>query len=91
MKQKNKQALYKSISIFIFAHLLILTSCKQAVSDDKTTASVDTMPNIATNIVEEQLPHYLTLEADFGGKTFTMLGIDSKDYPFFANFEIYSE
>ncbi len=91
MNQKNKHTLCKSMSIFILANLLILSSCEQITSNNETTTAIDTLPIITTDIVDDQLPHYLTLEADFDGKTFTMLGIDSKDYPFFANFEIYSE
>ncbi|MBE6613127.1 MAG: hypothetical protein E7632_11610 [Ruminococcaceae bacterium] len=90
MKGKNKQNFSKSVLALILAQLILLASCGQEASSDDTTATTGSVTGESTDAVAEQ-PHYLTLEADFGGKTFTMLGVASKEHPFFQNFEIYVE
>lgn len=84
-----KSNLNQLVSILLILSLLflILISC----SNPDSVINEESNPEETETAPETDPAYYQTLENDFGGQVFRVLGVVSKDYSQFNNFEIYSE
>jgi len=67
-------------------------SCGENTADTPVETTSGNSENAADDTeAAEELPNYLTLSENFGGKTFRILGMENPSLMQFTNFEIYAE